>query len=322
MRSFLILAILTLAVILPYQMLAQCCAAGNPISGDGSAGGTAKNVFEASLYYQHSYSNTYFNGTQKSDYQYIDYSYYDFTSLRLAYGLSNRFKVSAELGYFFSKAQSFDFGYDRNAYGIGDLVLGVQYFAYRNPKRKIDIFPSFNLTLPVGNFDQMDGVVVLPIDLQPSSGSFKYKLGLLISKRYMQDKLALFLSGDAEVSQRINTDRTNYKYGNLYNLSFYGSYKILKRLTGAVQVRGQIREKASDSNRETLQSTGGKYIFVSPQLRYNFWRTWNISGVFDIPVYKNTNGNQLTNTYAFSFRLSKTFNFSKKKIKTVNADLK
>jgi hypothetical protein len=313
--------VLVLALLFQYNAQAQCCAAGNPISGDGSAGGTAKNVLETSIYYQHSYSDTYYNGTSKSDYKYIDNSFYDFTSLRVAYGISNRFKVSAELGYFFSKAQVFDFGYDRSAHGIGDLVLGVQYFAYRNPERKIDIFPSFDLTLPVGNFDQMSGVVILPIDLQPSSGSFKYKLGLLVSKRYLMDKLAFFVSGNVEFSQRINTDRTNYKYGNLYQLSFYGSYKVVRRLTAAIQLRGQIRDKASDSNEETLQSTGGSYIFLSPQLRYNFWRSWNISAVFDIPVYKNTNGNQLTNKYAFSFRLSKTFNLSKSKIKTNEVEL-
>ena len=312
---------MVLSLFMQNAIQAQCCAAGNPISGDGSAGGTSKNVIEVSLYYQHSYSDTYYNGTQKSDYSYIDYSYYDFTSLKLAYGLSNKIKLSAELGYFFAKAQAFDFGYDRNANGLGDLVLGIQYYAYRNAKRNLDIFPSFDLTLPVGNFDQMSGVVILPIDLQPSSGSFKYRVGLLVSKRYLEDKLAFFLSGTAEVSQRINTDRTNYKYGNLYNISFYGSYKIFRRLTGAIQIRTQIRDRASDSNKETLQSTGGKYVFLSPQLRYNFWRTWNISAVYDYPIYKNTNGNQLTNKYAFSFRLSKTFNLSKTKLKTNEVEL-
>lgn len=316
--KYLLLAIVLLSF--QHGAKAQCCSAGNPISGDGSAGGTGKNMLEVALYYQHSYSDTYYNGTHKSDYKYIDNSFYDFTSLKLDYGLSRRVKLGAEIGYFFSKAQVFNFGFDRNAYGLGDLVLGVQYYAYRNPKRNIDIFPSFDLTLPVGRFDQMDGVVVLPIDLQPSSGSFKYKAGLLVSKRYMEDKLAFFVSGMAEFSQRINTDRTNYKYGNLYQFSFYGSYKIFRQLTGAVQVRGQIRERASDSNKETLQSTGGQYIFISPQLRFNFLKSWNLTAVFDIPVFKNTNGNQLTNKYAVSIRLSKVFHFKKNAVDIQNVE--
>lgn len=295
------------------QSEAQCCAAGNPISGDGSASGTAKKVMEVSLFYQHSYSDTYFDGTQKTDYKYIDYSYFDFLSLNIAYGITNRLKVSAELGYFFSKAQVFDFGFDRTAYGIGDLVLGAQYLAYRSGPKNFEVYPSFHLTLPVGTFDQVVGVVVLPIDLQPSSGSFKYKAGVLLSKRYLDNKLAFFFDGSVEFSQRINTDRTNYKYGNLYNLSLYGSYKILKRLTGAVQARGQIRDKASDSNHETLQSTGGYYVFVAPQLRYNFWRSWNIAAAFEYPVYKNPNGRQLTNKYAYTVRLSGAIDFNRKR---------
>jgi hypothetical protein len=313
MRNTILLIAFLLFILSPYKSSAQCCAAGNPISGDGSASGTSKNVMEVSLYYQHSYSDTYFDGTQKTDYKYIDYSFFDYTSLRLAYGISNRIKVSAELGYFFSKAQVFDFGYDRKAYGIGDLVLGVQYMAYRNGPRSFEVYPSFHITLPVGTFDQLIGVVVLPIDLQPSSGSFKYKAGVLLSKRYLQNKLAFFIDGSMEISQRINTDRTNYKYGNLYNLSLYGSYKIVKRLTGAIQTRCQIRDKASDSNKETLQSTGGYFMFVSPQLRYNFWRSWNISAVFEYPFYKNPNGKQLTNKYAYSFRLSRAINFTRKR---------
>lgn len=313
-QLLLIIAIILMGSTVSY---AQCCAAGNPISGDGSAGGTAKKILEVSLYYQHSYSDTYFNGTKKSDYKYIDYSYYDYSSLKFAYGLSNRIKLSAELGYFFSKAQVFDFGYDRSAYGIGDLVLGIQHFSYRNEPRKLDLFTSFDLTLPVGTFDQMSGVVVLPIDLQPSSGSFKYKLGLLLSKRYLQNKLAFFINGSMELSQRINTDRTNYKYGNLFQFSLYGSYKVITKLTAAMQLRGQIRDRASDSNKETIQSTGGSYMFLGLHARYNFWRSWNLTAVFDYPIYKNTNGNQLTNAYNYSLRLSKTINFARTKIKPV-----
>ncbi len=307
------ISFVVIVLLLQYSVInAQCCAAGNPISGDGSASGTSKNIMELSLLFQHSYSDTYYEGTRKTDYTYIDYSYFDFLSFNFAYGITNRLKVSAEIGYFFRKTQVFDFGFDRNAYGIGDLILGAQYLSYRNSGRNFEVYSRFNLTLPVGTFDQMSGVVVLPIDLQPSSGSFKYKLGLLVSKRYMQNKIALFVDGFVEFSQRINTDRTNYKYGNLYNISIYGSYKILRRLTGAIQVRTQIRDRASDSNHDLIQSTGGKYIFISPHIRYNFWRSWNITGTFEYPVYKNTNGKQLTNKFAYSFKLSRSIDFNRK----------
>lgn len=307
----LILAIAFSAI--SWKVQAQCCAAGNPISADGSAGGTGKKMLELSLLYQHSYSSVYYQGHQRSDYQYIDYSYFDFTSFRVSYGITNRLKVRAEIGYFFSKAQTFIFGYDRKANGFGDLIIGAQYNVYRNVPLAIDIFPSFDFTIPVGRFDQMNGPVVLPIDIQPSSGSFKYNGGLLISKRFMNGKFAIFASGNVEFSQRINTERTNYKYGNLYNASLYGSYTFLRNFTVAVQGRLMIRDRASDSNKEKINATGGTYLFLTPQVRYTFFRFWSLGFLFEYPVYKYVNGTQLTNDYAFSFRFSRTINFARKK---------
>ncbi len=310
-----ILLILCFLVAANSKSFAQCCAAGNPITADGSASGGGKKVLEVQALYKYSYSDTYYEGSNNSGYKYIDYSYFNFTSLHLSYGITKRLKVSVELGYFFSKAQTFVFGFARSAHGLGDGVIGLQYNAYKNLSREIDIFPYTRITLPIGQFDQMSGPVVLPIDIQPSSGSFKYALGCLISKRYLEGKVAFFVDGSAEFSQRIETDRTNYKYGNLYNASLYGSYKFWKKLTGALQLRGQLREKASDRNEELVNATGGYVMFLSPQIRYNFVKFWNIGFVFEYPFYKNMNGTQLTNKYALTFKLSRTINFNKSSAK-------
>lgn len=307
--AIIILAAMLLACTL--ETYGQCCAAGNPITADGSAGGGGKNILEVQALYNYSFSDTYFEGSNKSDYKYIDYSSFDFTSLRIAYGITDRLKASFELGYFFSKTQTFVFGYDRKAQGLGDGVVGLQYNAYRNPSIQMDIFPYARFTVPVGEFDQMNGPVVLPIDIQPSSGSYKYMLGALISKRFAEGKIAMFLDGSAEFSQRINTDRTNYKYGNLYNISLYGSYKIIENLIAAVQLRSQTREKASNKNHELINATGGHVMFIAPQARYTFFTFWNASLLYEYPFYKKMNGQQLTNNYAVTVKLARTINLGK-----------
>ncbi|OFY50927.1 MAG: hypothetical protein A2W85_04780 [Bacteroidetes bacterium GWF2_41_31] len=289
----------------------QCCAAGNPITADGSASGGGKNILEISALYKHSYSDTYFYGSERSDYKYIDYSYFDFNSFRLAYGITSKIKLSAEIGYFFSKSQTFNFGFNREAKGLGDGVLEIQYDLYKNPKQNFDVFTTFRVTLPIGEFDQMNGPVVLPIDIQPSSGGYKYNFGILLSKRYFEGKILVFVDGSCEISQRIQTNRTNYKYGNLYNASIFGSYKLWKNLIGVLQVRSQIRDRASDKNHELVQSTGGHVMFVVPQLRVHFLRAWNASFIFEYPIYKNMNGKQLTNKYAYSVGLSHQIDFKK-----------
>ncbi len=235
-----------------------------------------------------------------------------YSSADFSYGVTDRLKFSAEIGYFFAKAQYFIFDQNRNATGLGDLVIGSQYLVYKNTKRSFNIFPRFRLTIPVGTFDKVDGSVMLPIDIQPSSGSFKYHFGLLFSKLYMGGKLAFFLDNSFEISQRIETSRTNYKYGNLISNSLYAGYKFTLNLTFALQLRSQYREKASDKNKELINATGGHVMFISPQLRYNFYKTWNVSLKYDYPFYKNMNGTQLTNNYVLSLRISKSINFNGK----------
>lgn len=291
---------------------AQCCAAGNPITDDGSSSGGGKKILEASILGTYSYSDIYMEGHEKSEYEYIDYSYFLYSSVNFAYGVTEKLKLSAEIGYFFAKAQYFVFDQNRNANGLGDLVIGAQYLAYKNTDKLFNIFPRLRITLPVGTFDKVEGSVILPIDIQPSSGSFKYHLGLLFSKLYMDGNLALFLDNSVEFSQRIDTERTDYKYGNLYSNSFYAGYKFTKNLTFALQWRSQYRDKASDKNEDLINATGGHVMFIAPQIRYNFANSWNASLKFDYPFYKNMNGTQLTNNYVFSLRLSKSVDFNSK----------
>lgn len=288
---------------------AQCCAAGNPISDDGSASGGGKKILDVGVLGTYSYSDKYYSGTELSDRDYIDNSYFIFSSASFGYGITDKLKVSAEIGYFSAKAQYFSFGQSRNATGLGDLVLGTQYLAYQNCEKLFNIFPRVKITLPIGTFDKVDGGVMLPIDIQPSSGSYKYQAGLLFSKIYMEGKLALFLDNSFEYSQKISTERTNYKYGNLYNNSLYAGYKIIPKLTLALQWRSQYRDKSY--NKDVLvDGTGGHVMFIAPQIRYNIYDTWNISLKYNYPFYKNMNGTQLTNNYSVSIRLSKSLDFN------------
>lgn len=312
MNSFKIIALgLLLSIFISYDSMAQCCAAGNPVSDDGSAGGVGKKILEVGALGTYSYSDIYYKGNQKSDYEYIDYSYFLYSNLSLAYGITDKLKVTTEIGYFFAKAQYFVFNQSRNATGLGDMVLGVQYLVYQSTDKEFNVFPRFKITLPIGVFDKEDGSVILPIDIQPSSGSYKYQAGLLFSKIFMNGKLAVFFDNSFEYSQRIITDRTNYKYGNLYNNSIYAGYRFFPKLTLALQLRSQYRDKASDKNKELINATGGHVMFIAPYVRYNFWKTWNISLRYDYPFYKNMNGTQLTNNYTVSLRISKNFNFNK-----------
>lgn len=289
---------------------AQCCAAGNPDSGDDLSEGGGKNKLMLSLGYKYSYSDQYYLGTEPIDFSYIDYSDFDFMSLNVSYGITSKFKAIAEIGYFFSKSQISDYRPTKNAYGLADASLTLTYMVYKTKKHYFSFIPIVRVTFPVGKFDQQDGSVVLPIDLQPSSGSFRYAGGLVVNKKFGESNFSMNGIFNMEISQRIDTERTNYKYGNLYNISATGNY-TLKNINFRLQARYQIRDRASGSSGDLINATGGQVIFLAPQVNYNFFKTWRVSVVYEQPIYKNMNGRQLTNKFMVSAKLSKTFDFNK-----------
>ncbi len=304
------------------ECYSQCCAAGNPVNTANAADGSQAGVLGVSVSYMRSYSDTYFQGASVSDYKYIDYSSFDYSMISAGYGLFPDLQLTAELGYFFSKLQKFDFGDGfaplRKAGGIGDGTLGIVYNLMYNEDFLLGIYPSIKVTLPLGEFDQMDGAVVMPIDIQPSSGSFKYTIGATVSKGFDESPLALLAMGSYEISQRIETDRTNYKYGNQLNISLIGLYSLTDAIFGSaggfaesisagLELRYNFREKSSDRDKKLIESTGGSVLFVAPRISFGFKGGWALNAQFDLPVLKDINGIQLTNKNAFTLGFSMSF---------------
>lgn len=292
------------------QAFAQCCAAGNPSCTNNALSAGGSNTLDVSLSYMHFYSDTYYQGDKKlNDFHYISNSYFDFSSLYLAYGITNDLRITGEIGYFYTKQENFDFGFSSKANGLGDAALGLIFNLYKNQDYLFEIIPSGKFTMPVGEFYQMSGPVVMPIDIQPSSGSYKYELGLTISKKFSGSKFSLLSYNSAEISQRIENERTNYKYGNQYNFSLYGIYGITDYMTGLLQGRVLVREKASDYPGQINDYTGGVVLFVSPQLSINFLKSWRFSAQFDLPVYTYMNGIQLATKYSLLAKISRSIDF-------------
>jgi hypothetical protein len=280
--------------------------------GSGSSGN-----LNIGLSYMYSYSDKYFDGSSPSNYKYIDNSYFNFTSFKASYNFSNEFSLNSNLGFFINKAQNFDFGanqqFSRNAFGLGDASIGFSYLIFNENENLLNVLPSFNVTLPIGIFDQKDGAVVLPIDIQPSSGSYRYNLGLSMSKYFEDFNLIVISSNFFEYSQRIETVRTHYKYGDLYNLALSGIYIINESTSAGLEFRNQIRTKSEDKDKKIINATGGYVVFLTPSINYNIFNDLSLNAQFELPVYKNMNGIQLTNNFATTINLSYIFNFAEEK---------
>ena len=309
------------------QINAQCCSAGNPSSA-GSSGNMAKNYLSVSSSYVHSYSDTYYMGDAIYDgvtwFSHLENSRFDFGLLNLSYGINNKLSISTELGYFINK--SMDYTYidaTRKAYGLGDAAIDLRYQVANLKKHLASITASIKTTIPVGEFDQMDRNVILPIDIQPSSGSFKTKTALSFSKRFYGSKFSVSSYISSEFSQLINTERTYYKYGNLYTLNLSTAHKTSKKVTTGLALNYVLRNKALTRNldlkEELIESTGGTFINVQPRVTYQLPEGFGLSTSINFPIYRKVNGIQLTNKYLVFVGISK--GFALKRIKPILSDI-
>jgi periplasmic mercuric ion binding protein len=293
------------------QINAQCCSAGNPASTNGS-GGVNKNNLLVSASYVHSYSDTYFeeNSVYNGDewLSHLEKSKFHFGLLNFSYGLTDKLSIATEFGYFIAKSMEYTFfDNSRNAGGFGDAAVDIKYQIADLNKQLTTVFASVKTTLPIGEFDKVDQGVVLPIDIQPSSGSFRLNTSLSIYKRFYGSKLSLNSYISSEFSQRIHTERTDYKYGNLYTLVLGLTHKTSKKVSTGLGINYTHREKAL--NRAVIvDATGGDFINIQPRINYRLPDDFSLMSSLNFPVYRNTNSIQLTNKFIFVLGVSKGFN--------------
>ena len=313
MKPLFLLCIIALSFNL--QSRAQCCSAGNPSSGGGTSG-MSKNSFSVSSTFIHSYSDTYFEGSSHSDYVYLNNTNFDFGLVAFNYGLTDKISLSTELGYFIDKSMEFSFiDAKRKAGGLGDAAIGFQYHLDSYKEKLINISSSLKVSIPIGQFDQMDGNIILPIDIQPSSGSYKVKSSFMIHKGFFGSKFSISTLWSSEFSQRINTERTDYKYGNLYNAIFKVSHRTSKKINTGISLQLVHREKAGN-NGVVMHSTGGSFVNLLPTASFQLKNNYNINSSIVLPIYRNINGIQLVNKYVFAVGVSKGF-----QLKTIKAQI-
>ncbi|MCX6272470.1 MAG: transporter [Bacteroidetes bacterium] len=293
---------------------AQCCSAGNPVGGDLLQSSIGKHSLRLTTQFKHSFSDQYYYQDHAEDIPQIKFSRFNYMNFQFIYGVSDKFNVFGELGYFFDKSQSVNIQGNHlfQASGIGDLTLNAKYvvFANRNKTKELNI--SGGVKLPVGAFDQEQEGVVLPLSLQPSNGSTKYTGSLYYFHRPFRSKLGFYWVSTIEVNSTIQSKNFFYKYGNVYINSLSGTYKLNDNISFVLQARAEIRAKDKREDNQIVSSTGSTVIFVAPMIQYRFLKNWETTLQADYPVYKYVQGSQLTNKYSYSISLARKISFRKK----------
>jgi len=294
--------------------VAQCCGAGSPVSGDAEQRTIAQHALKTFVIHKYSYSDTYYDGSTKLDIVkpigMLKTSEFNYSELNLIYGLTSKMSVQTALGYFWNKTMDY-----QNATlgrlsgsGLADLTLSAKYTAYKSFFRQIEITPGLGVKIPIGVFDQYQNGALLPITIQPSSGSYKYQASLTMYKGFRSSNFSLLSYNAIELSSVINSPSfANFRAGNLYVNSIFFVYAF-KKLSAVVQVRNEYRDmEIRNANLKT--DTGGEIVYIAPSVGFHVFEKLGLSIGLDYPIYRHYNAVQLGNNFSLNIRLSRDFNF-------------
>lgn len=290
------------------EVKAQCCGAGNPISTAQGDAVMKKGQMQLMLGYRHSMSDNYFEGSHSTSVDFpgkIDHTGYDFLDLGISYGITKRLTMGSTVGYFIDKREDYisDKFPNVKSSGFGDLGLRVSYAAYRHVRHGIDISPFIMVKFPVGKFDCESNGIKLPLAMQPSSGSFKYSIGLSASYN-INHWLYLTTFDQFEYSQRIKSKFFDYQYGPLWNLNLAVRARAIKNLHAGLQVGYEDKGKAKNDG---LLLDGSEYrlLKLTPQLT-GLYKDFQLSAGVDIPVWRKVGGIQMSNSWAIQLNFAYT----------------
>jgi hypothetical protein len=230
------------------------------------------------------------------------------------YGLSSRFTLGAVVPYVWRERS--DLAADgtrvsRSASGLGDVAL-LAYARLLPALRPSEWTAGVGLKLATGESRAEDETGELPLELQPGTGAndllattlFTRGLGSFSASGGLTWRLTgTFTKVDAYPDSSYEIEQ-EYEFGNelLYGLSAAWTPDFRLALQLGLQGRHAEPDEATRLNpdgttgeRETLPSTGGDWLWISPVVRYAT-PAGGLTAAFValLPVYEDLEGTQLS----------------------------
>ncbi len=291
--------ILTLA--LSFQAAAQCCSAGNPLAGTGFESESTKNQWQISTAYKYSLSDQFYYHDYKVDNPYIEKSNFSFQNLMVSYGITNRWSLSAEAGYFYNKSQNLHFPdglYDLGTNGFGDVSVNIKYLAFRKSKPATMLSFAVGSKIPVGAFEQSVDGITIPVSLQPSSGAFKYTASVYFQRLSKNKKLGFASQGFLELSSEINKNYLIYRYGPYLRLNAGVMRQITPKLSFSLFGVYDYRGKDTRELGQIVDQSGSIAVYLQPWIQYTFRKDRVVFANVEKPIYRYFFGEQMGNKMA------------------------
>lgn len=308
------LALLLLPVISCQVLLGQCLSSVNPVGGTSNLLALEKNSLRLIAFHRFLFSSNYYEGFKKSDFNLVKNAYYNYSGIIAGHGISSKYSFEFEAGYFQNKTQVYNTTPEITMQGNGfsNLVTSLKYGLYTNHVKRLYYSVSGGVKTPFSTTYQKKNGVLLPLELQPTLGSFGLVFQSFLVKENSGYGRRFFLTSRVESHFENQKDYTPGTY--IFNSFFYSKHIpeqwIKGDWTAILQLRNEIRTR--DINGCCPKESSGGCIFVfSPQVNLSIHKKWNLSLLVDIPVFQYYNGTQLGSGTGANISLARTFNLEK-----------
>lgn len=297
------------------NLRAQCFAsAGNPVGGAANMGVMDKHSLRVMAFYRYHFASDWFSGDvqyhgPKRIYSSANYNYLGIT---LGYGLANRLSAELETGYYVNKSVCYSkTNHVQSGNGMSNALLSMKYALYQNPDKHFEVTVAGGLSAPFGReFQRVDGIV-LPDDVQPSNASYGVAFQSYMIKENSFKSIRYFWVN------RFDKHFANPRgevFGSTFNTSAFVSRHFVfgqggfKDWTLILQLRYQYRgQNVIQSTERIIESSGGQMVYFAPQVNCSIREKWNISLMYELPVWQYYNGTQLGANYAFLLNFARDF---------------
>ena len=342
--SFIVFIVFGTSLLWSSYAKGQCCAGGSgcTIAGSASQGVFQNGQLELSSNFQFIHTNSFYKENKSASYAERTFDGFKSTYqyFKVGYGISDRFTLSLETGYYLDKEET---GLDGNplttysSRGFGDLLIFPKYSLFNsqalNHHDEITVGVGFKLPLgsyndSTGNIEPFSGqifYVTNPTAVQLSSGAQDLVFHALFSRRLNNQQLTLSASTFYIVK---GYNPNGEKQGNYTSLAFFINKTFFNSLGIGLQARYekvqrmQINESVLLFGRPSNyypEATGYKKVFLAPQVSYIIG-SFSFYASYDIPIYQYLNTSPYYTQAASDFQanVGVAYRFTPVKVESVD----
>ncbi len=217
-------------------------------------------------------------------------------------------------------------GFTMKSNGMGDTMIMTKYRLYANdpliPTKQVSLLLA--LSMPTGSIDEKNSehplaarkAEQLPYGMQPGSGTFDPKIGIL----YQGSTSPLWWGVNLTYTPRVYRNSRDYNMGDEFHYDLYGMYQLRYNFVAELQLNGKWWNHIEGEMDEAVSGASGRATQGDPASPYatSLWDPHNYGGnqisvtagiqwqplplnIVDlqvgVPVYRDLNGPQLEEDY-------------------------